>query len=304
MEKMMRSFFLTLGKSSRMGSLARKYGLKLGASRFVAGVEISSAIEAVKKLNKQGKMATLDHLGEFVRGKEEAAHSANMCLRTLKAIAASNANANLSLKLTSLGLDLDSKLCEEHMRTILDAAAKMNIFVRIDMEDYSHCEPALDLYKRLRESYDHVGIVIQAYLFRSEQDFHELGLNRANLRLVKGAYKEAEEVAYPQKADVDQSFERLIKMHLQSGSYTAIATHDRAIIETAKRFIKEQGIPVEQFEFQMLYGICEELQDELVRDGYRVRIYVPYGEDWFGYFMRRLAERPDNVWFVLKNMWK
>ncbi|WP_054025218.1 proline dehydrogenase family protein [Bacillus sp. FJAT-28004] len=304
MEKMMRSFFLTLGKSRRVGSLARKYGLKLGASRFVAGVEINSSIEAVKKLNKQGKMATLDHLGEFIRGKEEAAHSANMCLRTLEAIAASHANANLSLKLTSLGLDLGSKLCEEHMRTILDAAARMNNFVRIDMEDYSHCQPALDLYKKLRESYDHVGIVIQAYLFRSEEDVHELGLNQSNLRLVKGAYKESEVVAYPQKTDVDLSFERLIKMHLQSGSYTAVATHDRTIIERAKRFIKEQEIPLEQFEFQMLYGICEELQDELVRDGYRVRIYVPYGEDWFGYFMRRLAERPDNVWFVLKNMWK
>jgi len=304
MEKMMRSFFLTLGKSRQVGSLARKYGLRLGASRFVAGVEINNAIDAVKKLNKQGKMATLDHLGEFIRGKEEAVHSANMCLHTLEAIATSHANANLSLKLTSLGLDLDSKLCEEQMRTILDAAALTNNFVRIDMEDYSHCQPALDLYQKLRESYDHVGIVIQAYLYRSEKDVHELGLRQANLRLVKGAYKESEEVAYPQKADVDQSFERLIRTHLKSGSYTAIATHDRAIIDRTKRFIKEQGIPLEQFEFQMLYGICEEMQDELVRDGYRVRIYVPYGEDWFGYFMRRLAERPGNVWFVLKNMWK
>jgi proline dehydrogenase len=304
MEKMMRSFFLTLGKSRRVGSLARKYGLRLGASRFVAGVEINNAIEAVKKLNKQGKMATLDHLGEFIRGKQEAVHSANMCVHTLEAIAASNVNANVSLKLTSLGLDLDYKLCEEQMRTILDAAALTNNFVRIDMEDYAHCQPALDLYQKMRESYNHIGIVIQAYLYRSEQDVRELGLNQASLRLVKGAYKESEEVAYPLKTDVDQSFERLIQKHLMSGSYTAIATHDRTIIERTKTFIKEMAIPLGQFEFQMLYGICEELQDELVRDGYSVRIYVPYGEDWFGYFMRRLAERPDNVWFVLKNMWK
>lgn len=304
MEALMRSFFLTLGKSRGAGKLARKYGLKLGASRFVAGVEISSSIKAVKQLNKQGKMATLDHLGEFIRGKEEAVHSADMCVRTLAAIKESGVNANLSLKLTSLGLDLDRELCEELMRNILDVAAQSNLFVRIDMEDYSHCQPAIDLYHKLRASYDNVGIVIQAYLHRTEQDILELSANGANLRLVKGAYKESETVAFPLKGDVDQSFEKIIKVHLKSGSYAAIATHDRTVIENTKRYVKEQGIPVERFEFQMLYGICEELQDELVREGYKVRIYVPYGEDWFGYFMRRLAERPANVWFVLKNMWK
>ncbi|CAM4381779.1 proline dehydrogenase [Paenibacillus endophyticus] len=304
MEKLMRSFFLTLGKSRRVGGLARKYGLRLGASRFVAGVEINSSIEAVKKLNKQGKMATLDHLGEFISSKQEAEHSTEMCRRTLASIAASGVNANLSLKLTSLGLDLGSELCESQMRRILELAEQTDNFVRIDMEDYAHCQPALDLYQKLRASSDRVGIVIQAYLYRSEQDVQELGLTNANLRLVKGAYKEPKEVAFPLKTDVDQSYMRLIEQHLLSGSYTAIATHDRDVIQQAKAFIRDQGIPVSQFEFQMLYGICEELQDELVLEGYRVRIYVPYGEDWFGYFMRRLAERPDNVWFVLKNMWK
>ncbi|WP_141503647.1 proline dehydrogenase family protein [Paenibacillus luteus] len=304
MEKIMRSFFLSLAKSRRVGNLARKYGLRLGARRFVAGVEISSSIEAVKRLNKQGKMATLDHLGEFISAKEEAEHSAAMCLQTLEAIEAAGADANLSLKLTSLGLDLDPVLCERQMEGILALAGQNRNFVRIDMEDYAHCQPALDLFYKLRGSYKNVGIVIQAYLRRSEQDVKQLGSLNSNLRLVKGAYKEPEKVAFPLKSEVDQSFVQLIHQHLLSGSYTAIATHDRAIIEETKRFVQEQNIPSGQFEFQMLYGICEELQDELVREGYRVRIYVPYGEDWFGYFMRRLAERPDNVWFVLKNMWK
>ncbi|WP_138755606.1 proline dehydrogenase family protein [Paenibacillus sinopodophylli] len=304
MEQLMRSFFLTLGKSRKVGGLARKYGLRLGASRFVAGVEINSSIEAVKKLNQQGKLATLDHLGEFISGKEEAEHSTDMCLRTIEAIAASGVKANLSLKLTSLGLDLDDGLCERQMRRILELAEQTDNFVRIDMEDYSHCQPALDLYRKLNVPTDRAGIVIQAYLYRSEEDLHELGVMKANVRLVKGAYKESADVAFPLKSDVDQSYLRLIEQHLLSGGYTAIATHDRAVIAHAKTFIREQGISLDRFEFQMLYGICEELQDELVREGYRVRIYVPYGEDWFGYFMRRLAERPDNVWFVLKNMWK
>jgi proline dehydrogenase len=171
------------------------------------------------------------------------------------------------------------------------------------MEDYTHCQPALDLFRGLRQSYGHVGIVIQAYLYRSLQDVQDLAQLRPNLRLVKGAYKESDKVAFPKKSDVDAQFMRLIREQLKYG-YTAIATHDRKIVDQVKALVKEQNIGRDKFEFQMLYGICEDLQDQLVREGFKVRVYVPYGEDWFGYFMRRLAERPANVWFVLKNMRK
>lgn len=303
MEALLRSIFLSLGKSRTAGKLARQYGLKLGATRFVAGVEIADAIEAVRRLNDQGKLATLDHLGEFVGSKAEAEHAAAMCLATLDAIASAGVRCNLSLKLTSLGLDADPGLCERSMRQIVQKAGEYDNFVRIDMEDYSHCQPALDLYRKLRTDYPHVGIVIQAYLRRARRDVTELGAEGANLRLVKGAYKEPEEVAFPDKSEVDRSFNELIQMHLANG-YTAVATHDRNIIEATKRWVKEHGVPHDRFEFQMLYGISEELQNELVREGYTVRVYVPFGEDWFGYFMRRLAERPANVWFVLKNMFR
>jgi proline dehydrogenase len=269
----------------------------------VAGVAIRDAVETVKRLNGQGKLATLDHLGEFVRNEEEARHAAEMCLRTLDAIAEAGVQSNLSLKLTSLGLDIDRELCAAHMRMILERAGKYGNFVRIDMEDYTHCQPALDLFRGLRQSYGHVGIVIQAYLYRSLQDVQDLAQLRPNLRLVKGAYKESDKVAFPKKSDVDAQFMCLIREQLKYG-YTAIATHDRKIVDEVKALVKKQNIGRDKFEFQMLYGICEDLQDQLVREGYKVRIYVPYGEDWFGYFMRRLAERPANVWFVLKNMRK
>jgi proline dehydrogenase len=172
------------------------------------------------------------------------------------------------------------------------------------MEDYAHCQVSLDIYRELRKEFDNVGIVIQAYLYRAEKDIEDLDQLHANVRLVKGAYKESAEVAFPHKPDVDKNYIKIIKQHLSNGHYTAIATHDGKIIEEVKQFIKEKNIPNEQFEFQMLYGICEELQAQLMHEGYKVRVYVPFGKDWFGYFMRRLAERPANVWFVLKNMFK
>ncbi|MBW7459997.1 proline dehydrogenase family protein, partial [Paenibacillus sepulcri] len=278
--------------------------LRMGARRFVAGATIREAVETVKRLNEQGKLATLDHLGEFVGDEKEAAIAADMCLQTLDAIAEAGVQSNLSLKLTSLGLDVSPELCRHHMRLILNRAASLGNFVRIDMEDYAHCQPALDLYKELRQEYGNVGIVIQAYLRRSGQDICELGeASASNLRLVKGAYKESEQVAYPQKSEVDKQFVMLIREQLKYG-YAAIATHDREVIKASAAWIKANDIHQDRFEFQMLYGISEDLQDQLTKEGFRVRIYVPYGGDWFGYFMRRLAERPANVWFVLKNMWK
>lgn len=304
MEVLMRNMFQAIGKSRSANQLAKKYGLRFGASRFVAGETIKQSIEVVRKLNQSGRVVTLDHLGEFISSEAEAMESTEMCLRTLDAIAESGVHSNLSLKMTSLGLDIDKGLCMNNMRRILDRAREYGNFVRIDMEDYAHCQVSLDIYRELRQTYDNVGIVIQAYLFRTEQDIKDLNELRANLRLVKGAYKESPKVAFPEKKDVDENYKKIIKMHLLNGNYTAVASHDENMIEFTKQIVKEHGIPNDRFEFQMLYGICEELQNRLVAEGYKVRVYVPYGIDWFGYFMRRLAERPANVWFVLKNMFK
>ncbi|WP_121610148.1 proline dehydrogenase family protein [Mesobacillus foraminis] len=304
MELLMRNMFQSLGKNTSANKLAKKYGLRFGAARFVAGDSIKAAIDAVKKLNSDGKVVTLDHLGEFVYTEEEALQSAAMCIQTLDAIEEAGVNSNLSLKMTSLGLDISKELCMRNMRNILDRARLYNNFVRIDMEDYEHCQISLDIYKELRREYDNVGIVIQAYLYRTEQDIAGLNLLNANLRLVKGAYKESQEVAFPEKKDVDDNYKKIIKQHLLNGNYTAVASHDETMIEYTKSVVSEYNIPKEHFEFQMLYGICEDLQAKLVKEGYKVRVYVPFGVDWFGYFMRRLAERPANVWFVLKNLVK
>ncbi|MEH7096130.1 proline dehydrogenase [Neobacillus vireti] len=304
MEFIMRNMFQSLGKNTSANKLAKKYGLRFGAGRFVAGESIKSAIEVVNRLNSEGKVVTLDHLGEFVYTEEEALESAAMCIQTLDAINEAGVNSNLSLKMTSLGLDISKELCVKNMRKILNRAKLYNNFVRIDMEDYAHCQLSIDIYKELRKEYDNVGLVIQAYLHRTEQDIADLNQLKANLRLVKGAYKESASVAFPEKRDVDENYKKIIKQHLLNGLYTAIATHDETMIEYTKSVVSEYQIPKKQFEFQMLYGICEDIQTRLVKEGFKVRVYVPYGVDWFGYFMRRLAERPANVWFVLKNLLK
>lgn len=304
MEVLLRNFFQSLGKSRSANQLAKKYGLRFGAGRFVAGNSIEEAIQSVKQLNADGRVVTLDHLGEFVFSAEEANESAAMCIKTLDAIAEAGVKSNLSLKMTSLGLDISKELCINNMRRILDRAKMYGNFVRIDMEDYDHCQISLDIYHELRKDYDNVGIVIQAYLFRTEQDIKDLDKVKANLRLVKGAYKESPKVAFAEKKDVDENYKKIIQMHLLGGNYTAVASHDEEVIRFTKEIVKKNSIPKEQFEFQMLYGICDDLQKQLVQEGYTVRVYVPYGVDWFGYFMRRLAERPANVWFILKNMFK
>lgn len=304
METMLRNVFQSLAKNPSANRMAKKYGLRFGAKRFVAGVTIEEAIQAVRQLNLDGRLATLDHLGEFISTREEALESLQMCLATLDAVHSSGVQSNLSLKLTSLGLDLDRQLCLDNMRQIVERARSYGNFVRIDMEDYAHCQPALDVYRELRQSFDNVGIVLQAYLFRTSEDVEQLNPLHANLRLVKGAYKEPATVAFPAKEDVDANYRSIILQHLRNGNYTAIATHDETIVRFVKETVSERGIPLEQFEFQMLYGICEDLQKRLVQEGYKVRVYVPYGRDWFGYNMRRLAERPANVWFVMKNLFR
>lgn len=305
MESILRNFFLFLSKNKFANRTAKKYGLRFGARRFVAGEQIMEAITVIRELNRLGIVVTLDHLGEFIFTEEEANESTECCIRTLEEIAASGVNSNLSLKMTQLGLDISRELCMTNMRRILDTAARFNNFVRIDMEDYAHNEISIEIFEELRKEYGAtVGLVIQAYLYKSEQDIDRLHVYRPNLRLVKGAYKESPEVAFPKKEDVDRNFIRIIEKHLLNGNYAAIATHDDQIINHVKKFVKEHNIPNSQFEFQMLYGIRTAAQQELAGEGYTMRVYVPYGNDWYGYFMRRLAERPANVGFVLKSMFK
>ena len=304
MEVVLRNFFQFLAKNKRMNQWAKKYGWHVGAQRFVAGESIEQAIVKIKQLNEDGRSVTLDHLGEFVTSEEEARQFTYMCVKTLDAIHAANVSSHLSVKLTSLGLDISPDLCLNNVENIVRKAKEYQIFVRIDMEDYSHCQMTIDLFKHLRKTYDNVGIVLQAYLYRTDKDWEQLATIAPNIRFVKGAYKESDEVAFPNKADVDENYIYLVKQHLLNGQYAAIATHDEQIISKLKEFMVEKEIKREQFEFQMLYGIREDLQKQLVDEGYRVRVYVPYGTDWFGYYMRRLSERPANVWFVVKNVFK
>ncbi|WP_210365246.1 proline dehydrogenase [Bacillus sp. REN3] len=304
MEKIMKDFFLFLSKNKFFTKLAKKYGLRLGASRFVAGEKIGQAVEVIKELNKKKLAVTIDFLGEFVDNEKEANERADNSIEAIKAIGREKLDAQLSVKMTSLGFDISDDVIMRNMRRILDTAKENNVFVTIDMEDFSRCQRTLDIFKQLKSEYENVGTVLQAYLYRTEKDIEDLNEYSPNLRLVKGAYKEPAEVAFPEKKDVDENFKKIIKMHLLNGNYTAIASHDDAIINFTKEFAKANNIPKTQFEFQMLYGIMPERQLQLAQEGYRMRVYVPYGTDWYGYFMRRLAERPANVAFVLKGMFR
>ncbi len=201
-----------------------------------------------------------------------------------------------------MGLDISEALVMENMRRILEVAEDKDVFVTIDMEDFERCEKTLDIFKKLREEYDHIGTVLQSYLYRTVDDMEELNRYNPNLRLVKGAYKESPKVAFPDKKDVDNNLKKMIRIHLQNGNYTAVASHDDKMIEYTKQLVEDHDISKDLFEFQMLYGIRVERQEELVEEGYKMRVYVPYGNDWYGYFMRRLAERPANVAFVLKGI--
>ncbi|MDQ0219689.1 proline dehydrogenase [Peribacillus cavernae] len=304
MEQAMRDFFLFLSKNKGLTKMAKKYGLRFGASRFVAGETVDLAVAKIKDLNQKGLAVTIDYLGEFVDNEREANEMADNSIIAIEAIGKHSLNSQLSLKMTSMGMDISEEVVMRNMRRILDAAKRNNVFITIDMEDYLHCQTTIDIFKKLREEYDNVGTVIQAYLYRTEKDIDDLDSLHPNLRLVKGAYKESAEVAFPEKQDVDDNYKKIIKMHLLNGNYTAIASHDETIIEYTKHLVKEYNIPNDQFEFQMLYGIRTERQLGLVKEGYKMRVYVPYGTDWYGYFMRRLAERPANVTFVLKGMLK
>ncbi len=304
---MLRSALLYLSEQPQIFKFVRKNGLaKSFANRFVAGETLDTALAAVSRLNARGITVSLDLLGESVHNEAEARTAGEAYLNILDRIHEKRADANVSVKLTAMGLDISEDLCVAIMHKILQRAREYRTFVRIDMESSEYTQRTLDLFEqRLYPSYrENVGIVLQSYLYRTFADVEHANLIKARVRLCKGAYKEPETVAYPAKKDVDASYVRCMHALLKYGNYPGIATHDEAIIKEAKRFVKENQIATSRFEFQMLYGVRRDLQDRLVREGYRMRVYVPFGTQWYPYLMRRLAERPANVAFLTGNLFK
>ncbi len=301
----MKSALLYLSTSEGFKNFLSKFkSFNNVTQRFVAGEEIAEAVEAIKQLNSKGISATFDHLGESISSEAETLEEVREYQRLIDSIVSHGLDSNVSVKLTQLGLDIDGELCYRNTRAIVEAAHRQQNFVRIDMEDSSKTEATFDIFKRLRAEFENVGIVVQSYLYRTEKDIEEMLELGARIRLCKGAYKEPESVAFPDKADVDKNYVKLMKMLLPSGIYHGIATHDPNMIEATKRFAAEAGIAPDRFEFQMLYGVRRDLQESLIKEGWRMRVYVPYGKFWYPYFMRRLAERPANIWFVMKSMMK
>lgn len=272
--------------------------------RFIAGENIEAAIVTIQELNKLGITATFDHLGESTTSKADADADVREYVHLLERIQSTGVDSNASVKLTQLGLDIDEQYCLENTRQIVAEAHRRGNFVRIDMEDSPKTDATLRIFKQLYHEFGNVGIVLQAYLYRTEKDLEDVLAMGARIRLCKGAYQEPPEVAFPEKADVDDNYVKLMKRLLKSGIYHGIATHDLRMIRATQEFAAAEGIGKDQYEFQMLYGVRRDLMTQLAGEGYRVRTYVPYGEFWYPYFMRRLAERPANVWFVVKNLFK
>jgi proline dehydrogenase len=304
---MLRKTLLYLSNQPQVFKFVRDNRLAKGfASRFVAGETLDSALEAVRVLNSQKITASLDLLGESVHNEREARDSGRQYVEMLDQIAQRKLDANASAKLTAMGLDVSEDLCVAIMHDVLARARDYGTFVRIDMEGSAYTQKTLDIfYDRLYPSYpQNVGIVLQSYLYRTEQDVDQAIKARARVRLCKGAYQEPATVAYPDKKDVDANYVRCMHKLMRDGFYPGLATHDEAIIEEAKRFARAEGISPDRFEFQMLYGVRRDLQAQLVRDGWRMRVYVPFGTQWYPYLMRRLAERPANIAFMAGNIAK
>jgi proline dehydrogenase len=304
----LRSAFIALSRNRVLRNFCEntRFGRTM-SSRFVAGMEIVDALRVAKALNSQGMLVTLDSLGESVSSEAEAQSAAEIYHRLLDSIATENVNSNISVKLTQMGLELFPKLAEGIAESLATHAKRTGNFVRIDMEDSSLTQVTLDIVRRIHarpELRGSIGIVIQAYLYRSQADIDQLVAEGIRVRLCKGAYKEPAEVAFPSKADVDRNYIELSRTLLASPIYHGLATHDEAMVAAAKAFASEQRIEPSRFEFQMLYGVRRDLQRKLVREGYHVRVYVPFGREWYPYFMRRLAERPANVLFLAKNFFR
>jgi proline dehydrogenase len=305
---LLRAAFISLSESKSLRSAAEKtwIGQRL-SRRFVAGTTIDDALAATDATNKLGLSVSVDNLGENVTNAAEARHSAQLYHQLLDQMQAQELNANVSLKLTHMGLDVDEAMAYEIASGVVEHAARGNNFVRIDMEGSPYTQRTLDFVHRLHrqpENAGHVGAVIQSYLFRSEKDVEQLLAEGIRIRLCKGAYKEPPEVAFPKKADVDANYVKLMKMLLKSGVYHGIATHDENMIRSTIEFAQKEKLPAWSFEFQMLYGVRRDLQQQLIKEGWRCRVYIPFGTEWYPYLMRRLAERPANAIFILKNLFR
>jgi proline dehydrogenase len=302
-----RSTLLFLSRQEGLKDFAARFApFKRLTTRFVAGEDIDEAVEAIRAINRTGASASFDHLNESVSSVAETEGEVREYRQILARIDETGINSNVSIKLTQFGLEIDPELAYRNARAVVADAAGRGNFVRVDMEQSSVTQVTLDIFRRLRAEFDlnTVGIVLQSYLRRTCADAEELLKIPARIRICKGAYNEPPEVAFPDKKDVDDNYVRVTKLLLSSGVYHGIATHDERMIAATIDYASKEGIPKEAFEFQMLYGVRRDLQVQLARDGYRMRVYVPYGRHWYPYFMRRLAERPANVWFVMKNMMK
>ncbi len=300
---MLRQAFLTLSHSKGMRDFAVSNPLaRRMARRFVAGEKLPEAVQVIGDLNKQKMMATFDLLGENVNTKEEARQTADAYVAILDAIEQHKLKSNVSLKLTAVGIDQGEGVAYDNMRVILDRARQYNNFVRMDMEGSDYTDVTLEIFRRLWKDYQNVGVVLQAYLYRTPRDVDEMIKLKARVRLCKGAYDEPPSLAFPEKKDTDMQYARLMCKLIAQGNYPGIATHDIRLINLAKRFAQKNNIPNSRFEFQMLYGIRSQLQEQLAQEGYNMRVYVAYGDQWYPYFMRRLAERPANVLFMLSNL--
>ncbi|RHW41694.1 proline dehydrogenase [Neobacillus notoginsengisoli] len=297
---MLRDLFIGLSKNQLLNAAAKNYGLKLGAQNVVAGTTIEETIESIKELNRFGISATVDNLGEFVFKEEEATEAKLQILNVIQAIHDHQVDAHISLKPTQVGLDIDFDFCLENVREIVAKAAQYDMFVNIDMEDSSHMDATLKLVDLLSADYENVGTVIQAYLHDAQNQVEKY--QHMRIRLVKGAYKEPADIAYQNKSEIDANYIRIIEWHLLNGKFTSIATHDHDIINHVKQFVKEHSITNDKFEIQMLYGFRRDMQLQLAKEGYNFCTYVPFGKDWYGYFMRRLAERPQNLTLVFKQV--
>jgi proline dehydrogenase len=302
-----KALFHSLARVELLKRLASRYGMpERGggfARRFIAGENVEDAIVAVRPLASRGLLLTLDYLGESVATTDEADQATRDYRKILQAIALAGIERNVSVKLTQLGLDVDRATCVDNLRRILDPAVEHGFFVRIDMESSAYTDVTLQVFETIwGQGYKNIGIVLQSYLMRTAQDMQRVIALGARIRLVKGAYKEPKTVAFQKKAEVDDAYVRLMKVLLDASTYPAIATHDPVMIEATKAYAAEKGHARDRFEFQMLYGVRRDLQASLVGDGYRMRVYVPFGHQWFPYFMRRLGERPANIGFVLRGI--
>jgi proline dehydrogenase len=302
-----RSALIYLSRQEGLKNFAARFSLfKKLTTRFIAGETIDEAIAAIREINSKGCSASFDHLNEGVQSVAGTEAEVTEYLSVLAKIDETGINSNVSIKLTQFGLEIDPELTYRNARRIVEEGARRGNFVRIDMEGSTVTQATIDIFKRLRSEFglNEVGIVLQSYLYRTEKDAREMLKIPARIRLRKDAYDEPAEVAYPEKKDVDANYIKVMQILLSSGIYHGIATHDPKMVDATIEFATREGIGKEKFEFQMLYGIRRDLQHQLARDGFNVRIYVPYGKHWYPYFMRRLAERPANIWFVMKNLAK